>query len=50
MHLDVRVEDFDVAEPAVLALGATRTGSEEPGFRVYLDPVGHPFCLIVPGD
>jgi hypothetical protein len=50
MHLDVIVDDFDVAEPAVLALGATKTGSETPTFRVYLDPAGHPFCLINPQD
>lgn len=50
MHIDVKVDDFDVAEPAVLALGATRTGSEYPTFRVYLDPAGHPFCLVNPQD
>jgi hypothetical protein len=49
-HIDVRVEDFEVAEAAVLALGATKAGSDHPGFRVYLDPAGHPFCLIVPKD
>ncbi|CAN5358489.1 VOC family protein [soil metagenome] len=50
MHLDVKVADFEVAEPAVLALGATATGSATPTFRVYLDPAGHPFCLINPQD
>src|ERR1700709_848557 len=30
MHLDVRVDDLDVGEAAVLAIGATRTGSETP--------------------
>jgi hypothetical protein len=50
MHLDVKVEDFAVAEAAVLELGATRAGSETPTFRVYLDPAGHPFCLIKPQD
>ena len=50
MHLDVKVEDFDVAEAAVLALGATATGSGTDTFRVYLDPAGHPFCLIKPTD
>jgi Glyoxalase-like domain len=50
MHLDIKVENFDVAEPALLALGATKTGSETPTFRVYLDPAGHPFCLIKPQD
>lgn len=44
------VDDVDVAERKVLALGA-RKRATQPGevagdqFRVYLDPVGHPFCL-----
>ena len=45
-HLDVRVEDVEVAEKAVLALGATRLPGEGGDFRVYADPAGHPFCLI----
>jgi len=50
LHLDVRVDDFEEGEAAVLAAGATLLeGSEEhPGFRVYADPVGHPFCLVRP--
>ncbi|GAB3856762.1 VOC family protein [Nocardioides maradonensis] len=46
MHLDVDVDDLDVAEEAVLALGATKH-DHQPGttFRVFLDPAGHPFCL-----
>jgi hypothetical protein len=50
MHLDVRIDDFEVAEAAVLALGATRTGAGTEAYRVYLDPAGHPFCLIKPSD
>ncbi len=48
-HLDFAVDDIDAAEPAVLAAGARRhehQPSEDGGFRVYLDPVGHPFCLV----
>jgi catechol 2,3-dioxygenase-like lactoylglutathione lyase family enzyme len=45
IHLDVRVDDIDRAEQAVLALGATKLSDVEPGFRVYADPAGHPFCL-----
>ncbi len=46
-HLDIRVDDVDAAERAVLALGATRQPSEhENGFRVFTDPAGHPFCLV----
>jgi catechol-2,3-dioxygenase len=57
-HLDIEVDDIEEAEPAVLALGASRLpgGSAEEeaqglrppgpsGFRVYADPAGHPFCL-----
>lgn len=45
-HLDVRVKDLDIAETEVLALGATVTGEGSATFRVYLDPQGHPFCLV----
>lgn len=45
-HLDIRVADLDVAESEVLALGATATDAVEENFRVYLDPQGHPFCLV----
>ncbi|WP_260233376.1 VOC family protein [Curtobacterium sp. PhB130] len=50
IHLDVKVDDLDVAEAAVLAIGATSTGSGTETFRVFLDPAGHPFCLIHPND
>jgi catechol-2,3-dioxygenase len=45
-HLDVKVDDVDEAEPKVLALGARRLPGEGDDFRVYADPVGHPFCLV----
>jgi len=47
-HLDIRVDDIDTAERDTLALGATRvTDAVEDGeFRVFLDPAGHPFCLV----
>lgn len=50
VHLDVKVDDLDVGEQAVLAIGATATGAGTETFRVYLDPAGHPFCLIHPTD
>ncbi|MFJ3454616.1 VOC family protein [Curtobacterium sp. NPDC090223] len=50
MHIDVKVDDLDTAEAAVLAIGATATGSGTDTFRVFLDPAGHPFCLIHPND
>ncbi|MCU1480420.1 MAG: glyoxalase [Subtercola sp.] len=50
MHFDVKVDDLDVGERQVLDIGATATGSGGETFRVYLDPAGHPFCLINPKD
>ncbi|MFY1670932.1 VOC family protein [Plantactinospora sp. WMMB334] len=47
VHLDVVVDDFDVAEPAVLALGARRLPAGGPRFRVYADPADKPFCLTL---
>jgi predicted enzyme related to lactoylglutathione lyase len=48
-HLDLSTPDIDAAEPEVLAAGArlhAHQPSTDGGFRVFLDPVGHPFCLI----
>ncbi|WP_372698084.1 VOC family protein [Arthrobacter sp. JSM 101049] len=45
-HLDIRVDDLDVAEEAVLKLGATSINTGGQNYRVYLDPQGHPFCLV----
>jgi catechol 2,3-dioxygenase-like lactoylglutathione lyase family enzyme len=50
MHLDVKVDDLDIGEAAVLEIGATKAGSDTPTFRVFLDPAGHPFCLIKPSE
>jgi catechol 2,3-dioxygenase-like lactoylglutathione lyase family enzyme len=48
LHLDFDVPDLDAGEQAVLAVGARKTDLQ-PGtsFRVFLDPVGHPFCLVL---
>jgi catechol 2,3-dioxygenase-like lactoylglutathione lyase family enzyme len=47
LHLDIRVDDVEAAERAVLALGATRLPGELEGrYRVFADPAGHPFCLV----
>jgi catechol 2,3-dioxygenase-like lactoylglutathione lyase family enzyme len=43
LHLDVMVDDLEVAERQVLALGAAQLAK---GGHVYADPAGHPFCLI----
>ena len=50
LHLDFDVTDLDEGERAVLAIGA-RKAAVQPGrdFRVFLDPAGHPFCLVLAG-
>lgn len=46
-HLDFDVDDLDGGERQVLAIGAVKA-EVQPGdtFRVFLDPAGHPFCLV----
>ena len=48
-HLDFDVDDLEAGEAAVLALGARKTEvqPEPDAFRVFLDPAGHPFCLVL---
>lgn len=49
MHLDLTVDDLDTAHARALGLGARvldDQGLTKSGFRVYADPVGHPFCLV----
>jgi hypothetical protein len=47
LHFDFHVPDLDIGEKKILAIGATKH-EVQPGknFRVYLDPEGHPFCLV----
>jgi catechol 2,3-dioxygenase-like lactoylglutathione lyase family enzyme len=47
-HLDFEVADLEAGEAQVLAIGARKT-DRQPGttWRVYLDPAGHPFCLVL---
>jgi hypothetical protein len=47
LHFDFHVKDLDVGESKILAIGAIKH-EVQPGtnFRVYLDPEGHPFCLV----
>jgi len=48
LHLDFLVDDLDQGEDHVLEHGATKA-AVQPGetFRVFLDPAGHPFCLVL---
>ncbi len=47
-HLDFDVTDLDAGERAVIAVGARKADVQpEPDeWRVFLDPAGHPFCLV----
>ena len=57
VHFDVHVDDLESAHTRVLAAGATFTvarvsprpdpDGEPVPWRVYRDPAGHPFCLVV---
>ena len=51
IHLDFEVDDLDEGEKHALSVGA-RKADFQPGetFRVFLNPVGHPFCLILKND
>ena len=54
LHLEMAVDDLDVAEKGALALGATRAllQPDPDRWRVLIDPAGHPFCLttMIPED
>lgn len=45
-HLDVEVDDIEVAEKAAYAIGARRLPGGGADFRVYADPANKPFCLV----
>ncbi|MEZ5342629.1 MAG: VOC family protein [Acidimicrobiales bacterium] len=47
-HLDFDVPDLDEGERAVLECGAVKAEVQPSPdeWRVFLDPAGHPFCLV----
>jgi hypothetical protein len=49
VHLDFDVADLDLGEEQVVALGAVKADVQpQPDeWRVFLDPAGHPFCLVL---
>jgi Glyoxalase-like domain len=57
VHFDVLVEDLALAHDRVVSAGAELIAdrvSPRPGpagepvpWRVYRDPAGHPFCLVI---
>jgi predicted enzyme related to lactoylglutathione lyase len=44
LHIDFEVADLEAAHARAVELGARLLDTQET-FRVYADPVGHPFCL-----
>jgi catechol 2,3-dioxygenase-like lactoylglutathione lyase family enzyme len=44
LHLDLEVDDMDAAHQRAVQLGARLLDTQDT-FRVFADPVGHPFCL-----
>ncbi|GGU01336.1 VOC family protein [Actinomadura citrea] len=47
-HLDFEVDDLDAAAKHAEAVGAVLADFQpEDDVRVFLDPVGHPFCLFL---
>jgi catechol 2,3-dioxygenase-like lactoylglutathione lyase family enzyme len=46
LHLDIEVDDLEVACAHAVAAGATLAEFQpQEDVRVFLDPAGHPFCL-----
>ena len=47
-HLDFAVDDLEDGEAFVLGIGARKADvqPDPTSFRVFLDPAGHPFCLV----
>jgi len=50
-HLELGVDDLDVAQAWLLALGAVEAATQPhpDQWRVLLDPAGHPFCITTLG-
>ena len=46
MHLDVRVTDLASATQQVQEIGGVLIDDASETFWVFLDPEGHPFCLV----
>jgi len=47
LHLDIKVDDLDVAVAWATEAGASLAGFQpQDHVRVCLDPAGHPFCLF----
>lgn len=47
LHLELAASDLDAEEARILELGATKAEVQPnpSGWRVLVDPAGHPFCI-----
>jgi len=46
LHLDIEVDDLEEATAYAVSVGAEVAAFQpQTDVRVFLDPVGHPFCL-----
>ena len=47
-HIDFHAKDLDIAEKQLLEIGAVKAEFQPKPhrFRIYLDPAGHPFCIV----
>jgi hypothetical protein len=48
VHMDFHAKDLDISEKQILEIGGRKAGHQvrPHRFRVYLDPAGHPFCIV----
>jgi hypothetical protein len=51
-HMDFHAKDLDIAEKQMFEIGAVKAEFQPKPhrFRVYLDPAGHPFCIVQSDD
>ena len=50
-HLCFDVDDLDPGKPRALALAAIKAEVQSgDGVTVFIDPAGHPFCLVLDGE
>lgn len=47
-HIDFHAKDLDIAEKQLIEIGAVKAEFQPKPhrFRIYLDPAGHPFCMV----
>ena len=50
-HMDFHAKDLNIAEKALLEIGAIKAEFQPKPerFRIYLDLAGHPFCMVQNG-